>query len=362
MSRRAFGSVVTAAAFAGDSKKNGVLAADWSKYPDPATEFQVLRLTAPEYTSFLPSPPRRSISRKGDFLIILSDREGSPKAFRIDQKSGDWRDGIDVHSLDPELVSLMPDDRTLCIGDGDALKLVRLEGGRERVAYQCTEGWKRDGGIALTDDGMYAMLVEARAGIFRLRLIPLGKGNPSTLVESSVPIGDLQPRPRRAAISYRKHGDPSLWLVDFAAMQNYRLQLDGQGISTDTEWSADGRSIYYLQLPAERGKLITLREFNPDAHTDAVIAPTTQFASFSRNTDGTVFVGASGSKASPHVLLLLRATKRELTLCEHKASKPLNVTPIFNPSSERVYFQSDRDGKPCIYSMAVDKLVEKTDT
>ena len=35
---------------------------------------------------------------------------------------------------------------------------------------------------------------------------------------------------------------------------------------------------------------------------------------------------------------------------------------MFSPDSQRIYFQSDRDGKPAIYGMHVDKLVEKTDT
>jgi oligogalacturonide lyase len=36
------------------------------------------------------------------------------------------------------------------------------------------------------------------------------------------------------------------------------------------------------------------------------------------------------------------------------------VAPIFSPSSQRVFFQSDRHGKPAIYSMSVEKLVEQT--
>jgi len=92
------------------------------------------------------------------------------------------------------------------------------------------------------------------------------------------------------------------------------------------------------------------------------VAKTSQFASFGWNHDSTVFVGASGNVASPTVLLLLRVTRRELTLCEHKASDPRAVAPIFEPDSLRVFFQSDRDGKPAIYDIHVDKLVEKTDT
>jgi oligogalacturonide lyase len=73
-----------------------------------------------------------------------------------------------------------------------------------------------------------------------------------------------------------------------------------------------------------------------------------------------VFVGASGSKASPYLFLLVRTVKRELAIAEHKASDPTMVMPVFSPNSQRVFFETDRDGHQCLYSMTVDKLVEET--
>jgi oligogalacturonide lyase len=126
-------------------------------------------------------------------------------------------------------------------------------------------------------------------------------------------------------------------------------------------WSPDGRSVYYLLLPNEPRVLNNLRELVPDTNTDRMIAPTSQFAAFASNGDGSVFVGASGSKASPHVLLLLRVTRREFTLCEHRASDPSATAPLFSPGSQSILFQSDKHGRPAIYSMRVEKLVEKTE-
>jgi oligogalacturonide lyase len=48
-------------------------------------------------------------------------------------------------------------------------------------------------------------------------------------------------------------------------------------------------------------------------------------------------------------------------LCEHKASNPARVAPIFSPDSQRIFFQSDRHGKPAIYAMNVERLVSETD-
>jgi oligogalacturonide lyase len=104
-----------------------------------------------------------------------------------------------------------------------------------------------------------------------------------------------------------------------------------------------------------------IREFTPDTNEDKAVSDTTQYACFERNADGSVFVGASGSQASPHVLLLVRSVNREFTLCEHRASNPAVVSPIFSPNSQNVFFTSDQHGKPAIYRVALEKLVEATE-
>jgi oligogalacturonide lyase len=58
---------------------------------------------------------------------------------------------------------------------------------------------------------------------------------------------------------------------------------------------------------------------------------------------------------------LLRAGASERTMCEHKADNAEAVAPLFSPDSQRIYFQSDRHGKAAIYSMHVERLVEKTE-
>ena len=43
------------------------------------------------------------------------------------------------------------------------------------------------------------------------------------------------------------------------------------------------------------------------------------------------------------------------------AGHPDTVAPVFSPDSQRLYFQSDRDGKPAVYCIHVERLVEKTE-
>jgi oligogalacturonide lyase len=151
----------------------------------------------------------------------------------------------------------------------------------------------------------------------------------------------------------------SVWLANYDGQQNFALRT-AQGETGPAIWSPDGRTVFYLNYPSDPHRLHNIRELTPDSQEDRPVADTTQFVAFERNADASVFTGASGSKASPHVLLLVRTVKRELTLCEHRASDPKMVSPVFSPNSQQVYFVSDRHGKPAIYSIAVEKLVEET--
>jgi oligogalacturonide lyase len=160
-------------------------------------------------------------------------------------------------------------------------------------------------------------------------------------------------------VLYRQ-SDEALWLVNMDGKQNRRLRL-ADGRVGPARWSPDGRTVIYLHFPTEAQKLNALREHIPDENADKAIGNTSQFVQFAGNGDTSVFVGASRNRAAPHVLLFLRLTRREFTLCEHAAKDPSSVSPVFSPDSQRIYFESDRHGRPAIYAMRVEKLVESTE-
>jgi oligogalacturonide lyase len=290
--------------------------------------------------------------------LFACDRPGAFQAFRLELKTGESRQLTDAAALDRSSLTLTSDERSFCYFDGASLRLTNLANLREREVYRTPEGFEPAGGLCLTEDDLYALFVEKRERTHRIQLLRLARGTATTVLEADEPLADPLPRPRRAGVLYRRDG--GLWLVNFDGRDNRRLKT-APGACGPAMWAADGRTVLYLNFPEDRTKLNNLREHTPDSNADVLIANTTQFVHFGRNADASVFIGASGSKASPHLLLLLRVTRREFTLAEHRANDPKIVAPIFSPSSQRIYFESDRHGKPAIYTMSVERLVEPTE-
>ncbi len=357
-SRRVFLAAVPSLCTAATSGKGAVFPSAVFRYADPTTEFPVFRLTDPRHTSVLPPHYARAISRKNNFLIYASDASGTMQAYRMDLKSGQSRLLTEADSFEPSCFTLAPDERSVLYVDGGGLFSSSLSSLRSRLLYQPAEGFQSTG-LSLTEDGLAALLVEKNGSRCRLQLIRMADGTAMTLVEiDGDEIVDPSPRPRRASVLYRRAG--GVWLANLDGKQNYRLKLaDGQAISA--AWSPDGRTVLYLNVPADPHRLRNIREFTPDTNEDKAVSQTTQYACFERNADASVFVGASASKASPHVLLLVRAVQREFTLCEHRASDPARVSPVFSPNSQNVFFTSDQHGKPAICRIAVERLVETTE-
>lgn len=336
---------------------------EWERYPDETTEFQVYRLTDPSYTSTLPGPASRAISRNSGMLLYWSDRTGSAQAFRMDLKSGDTQQLTDRKDLDGASLTLLPDARSFCFFAGRGLYVASLGNLRERPVYTIADGWEVASGLYAGADGAHVLFAErqtqAASQVYRLRSVGLAQGAARTILEAPFPITDPVERPQHAQILYRQTGK-GLWLTTMDGAQNAALKLAGGGIGP-AFWSPDGKTLLYLNFPEDPKELNAIREYAPDlgGTPDKLVAKTSQYVAFSANRDTSVFVGSSRNAASPAILIMLRVVRRELTLCEHRASHPDRVSPLFSPDAQRIYFQSDRHGKQAIYSLHVERLVER---
>ena len=324
---------------------------------DPTTEFRMVRLTDPSHASFLPAPANRAVARRGQFLVYSADREGAMQPYRMETGSGVARQIVQTEGLKPESLCLTADDKLLFFADSAGIHRTPFSG-RDREIYHWAEGYGGGSGLGLSLDGMHAATVETKSDHWRLRLVSV-RNPPVTLVESDEPISFPSIRPRRDSVAYRR-GDSSLWLVNFDGSQNRRLALAAGGLGP-VFWSPDGRSVLYLSIPADPAHAVAIREFFPDTNQDHWVTDTSKYATFAPNGDASVFAGASASKASPYLSLLVRRAHRELTIAEHRASDPRLVTTMFSPNSQRLFFQTDREGKMSIYMMNTERLVAETE-
>ena len=351
ITRRSFVAAVPALAHATD-----LLPSESKKVRDPATEFELTRLTDPVSNAWLLPPHARSVVARSTALLYCSDRSGSTQAYRLDLKSGESRPLTSASKMDRNTVSYLPDERTVCYFDGRAL--VAASGSRVRTIYEIENGWERTAGFTLTEDGNHALIGERQGDKRRIRLVPTRRGAATNVIEIDEDITFIRHRPRRASLLY---GRPdSLWLVDYTG-ENHRKLRTPAGTPVQALWASDGKAFSYLRIPESETELHEMREHVPDSNEDKRLAPTSQFITFSRNADASVFAGVSRNKASPYILLLLRVARRELTVAEHRARDPHDVTVLFTPNSRLLLWHTNREGKSAVYAFAVEKFIEETE-
>lgn len=340
-------------------RKDGyqAFASDRRRYLDGATEFEVVRLTDP--TRYSAQLPARAVPKRSDAVLYVSDRyNGSWQVFRADVKSGASGRMTDASKLDPGSVTLLADDKTVAYLDDDSL--VSDNGGKAHLIARLEGGSRLVGRPAPSEDGTLLFWSEGGDSSSVLKKLRLPKGSAETVTEVKARIECPQPNPRRATALWTQAGG-SLWVCAYDGSGVRRLNTP-PGKVLQAHWSPDGQSILYLLAPEDPAKLNSLREQELDSQKDRFVANTSQFVAFDLNANASVFIGASRNQAAAYVLLLLRVTRRELTLCEHRSVHPDAVCPQFAPNSQRVFFQSEKDGKPAVYTMLVDKLVEKTES
>jgi len=323
----------------------------------------VFRLTDPAFASGMTAAHMRQFTRRGEALLYwserpLSEQPGARQAYLLDMKSGESRQLTEAAALDPASLALAADDKSFFFFDGPVLSEVPLTAGKTREVHRVPEGAVRSG-FGLMQDGA-AVFVERQADgakEARSRIFSVLKQTLRRIVETDVAIDAVLPRPKRAQLVYRAGG--AIFLVNADGSGRRQLKL-AEGHTGDASWTPAGRTLIYLHVPDDPKELITLREHTPEDGSDRLLAKTSQFISASPNADASVFTGASRSRASAYVLILLRAAHGEMTLCEHAASDPAMVRPVFSPDSQNVLFVSDRHGKPAIYMVPVAKFVEAT--
>jgi oligogalacturonide lyase len=291
-------------------------------------------------------------------LLYWSERGGSRQAYLLDLRTGESKLLTEAAALDPASLSLSPDDRNIFFFDGPSLRTAPFAGGRSREIYQAADGAVPTGFTMGSEGSLY--ILESQNGRYAVNALAkplLPNARPRRILETEEQIQTMAARPRHPQLLYRTAD--ALWLMNGDGSGKRKINTEA-GQTGEAAWTPTGRTLTYLHVPEDTRQLVTLREFNPEDNSDQLIAKTSQFISAGANADASVFAGASRSKASAYVLILLRSVRRELALCEHRASDPRMVEPVFSPDSQSVFFVSDRHGKPAVYRVHVERFVEET--
>jgi hypothetical protein len=323
------------------------------KFLDAATEFEILRVSGLGHNAWMPLASNRAFTRKAEALLFASDAGGTVQLYRHDFKLNKIRQMTEAAALNTNLFQWTAGDKGILYLDGT--KLTQTGGSRDRVVHEFPADWAESPRMAVSEDGL-TVAVSSSNGT-KTRIVVTGRGG-LTLEDRDGDIGTLYVRPRRMGLSFIAGG--MLWYAAAGSRKAIPVKT-AAGEVLSSHWTADGAALLYLLKPAEAGKLTEIREVVPEGNKDSFVAKTSQFVHFVRNGDATVFLGASGSQASPHLLVLLRSVKRELTICEHRCSDARISRAVLSPNSTRMAFQTDRHGKMVIYSMAVDRLIESDD-
>jgi oligogalacturonide lyase len=321
---------------------------EFVRFTDPVTENVVVRLTRPSSQSFFPETENRFVSSREAFLVFTSDRPGAFAPFHANLKTGLITQIADVRALRRQSLALDAREHALYFLDGDELRIVGLPHGKPKTIVDSVTNYHLGGRLDI-------LVIQQGDKLYRW-----ASGGRQHLADNVSSRGVVSPAGNGCFFLREIAKDKKeIWYISFRG-DPPKLLVEGN--ISSPYWRPDGEAVLFLNQVDRKSYIASIVcEAGLDGSPAREIVETSQFACFAPNGNGSVFVGASGSKAQPDIVILLRSAKREMVLCEHRATNPRAVCPAFSPNSQRVYFQSDHEGKSSLYSVNVERLVTETE-
>lgn len=389
----------------------------FSTYTDPHTGTVVERLTEPDHTSHHMYFYNRMTTSDGKYLLYCAEQNAERQLYMMNLENGEAIQLTEGNGVDEYGGMFSHDDRFVFYQQENCFYKLNLKDLSRECFYETPDGWS-GGSAGMSDDNRFMTIVEtkkdtiaAKGGgknwdffaqnclakpLCRIVYIDVEKKTSHVVIEDRCWFGHTQIRPGDPdTIMFCHEGpydliDARLWLIQSDG-SNYRCcrKQPNDLILTHEFWLPDGSKLAFVYRETTGDMVENIRMIDPETLEETVLMPCSPFAHFICDKKNKYMVGDSqGSDVPIHLLnqeeqekdraagiikndfiYLIDVEKREETkLCYHGTSwlakhggpQDAHPHPCFTQDNRYVIFVSDREGKPCIYRVDLEKyLAEK---
>ena len=388
----------------------------FSTYTDPYTGTEVERLTEPDHTSHHMYFYNRMTTSDGTYLLYCPELNGERQLYMMNLENGEAIQLTEGEGVDEYGGMFSHDDKYVFYQQSNKFYKLNLADLSRECFYETPEGWN-GGSAGMSDDNRFMSIVEtkkdtvaAKGGgknwdffaqnclakpLCRIVYIDVEKKTSHVVIEDRCWFGHTQIRPGDPdTIMFCHEGpydliDARLWLVQSDG-SNYRCcrEQPNDLILTHEFWLPDGSKRAFVYRETTGDKVENIRMIDPETLEETILMPCSPFAHFICDKQNKYMVGDSqGSDVPIHLLnqeeqekdraagiikndfiyLIDVAKRKEEKLCYHGTSwlakhggpQDAHPHPCFTQDNRYVIFVSDREGKPCIYRVDLEKYLEE---
>jgi eukaryotic-like serine/threonine-protein kinase len=157
----------------------------------------------------------------------------------------------------------------------------------------------------------------------------------------------VSPDGRRLAISLRASDSDDIWIRDLATGTLMRLTFGGFNIRP--EWSADGRTVFYVATPPEAQATIKARRSDGAGDEEDVLSLDRSVLEIARTGDTSAFLVRLGSPPSRDILLWRRGAGPDSLLPLVAAAGFDEIAPALSPDGRWLAYVSNESGRNEVY-------------
>jgi Tol biopolymer transport system component len=355
--------------------------AEWKKFPDPVTGYQVWQITSHDSASVAVYFERQAFTANDRYLVFGSCRGGSWQLYRADLRNGNIVRITDKKDISPFSFTMHPDGKNVCYIHDNVLYKSNVAKLKESVWYDLKKtfsstirfasSFTADAGYTLvsgrTDSGMCIYRVNLNSGEVKLAL-NWKKGtfshplicptNPDLI--SFVPGPDTQndmtlPLEKRART----------WVVDMKIGQAKPFLMMPYGFrATHESWSADGQRFFFYKKSQPGWIPVAICSMNQQGEDwrEHYRHDQIRLGHGVSSMDGRWFLSDGQDPHHNPLILIDLVTGKETFLCWPNASiddagQFSHVHPTLSSSGRFACYTSDASGTPQVFVVPLAGLI-----